>query len=248
MKRAKKSKLTEKPRASARDIVERLGALGDPKRADASLRYFKTGPGEYGEGDLFFGIPVPVLRRLSREHGSLSLEETTSLLQSPIHEARLLALLILVRAYGEADEAQKERIFRLYLDNTRFINNWDLVDSSADRIVGAHLRDQGKESLCALAGSALVWERRIAVMATFCYIKQGEFSETLRIADVLLHDREDLIHKAVGWMLREVGNRDQAAEESFLKSRYRGMPRTMLRYAVERFPEGLRQRYLRGDI
>jgi len=248
MKRSKKNKLTEKPPALAREIVERLRALGDPKRANASLRYFKTGPGEYGEGDLFFGIPVPVLRRLSREHGSLSLEETTSLLQSPIHEARLLALFMLVSAYGSADEAQKERIFRLCLDNTRFINNWDLVDSSADRIVGAHLRDQGKEGLYALAESPLVWERRIAIMATFCYIKEGEFSETLRIAGMLLHDREDLIHKAVGWMLREVGNRDQAAEESFLRSRYRDMPRTMLRYAVERFPEGLRQRYLRGDI
>ncbi len=243
-----KNSSTESPAATAHEIVKSLRALGDPKRAEAVQRYFKTGPGEYGEGDLFVGIPVPVVRRLSKEYGSLPFPETISLLQSPIHEARQLALLILVRVYARAKAAQREEIFRLYLENTRFINNWDLVDASAEYIVGAHLRDRSKDDLAALAGSSLVWERRIAVMATFCYIKEGAFSETLLIAGLLLRDPEDLIHKAVGWMLREIGKRDQTVEEAFLRRHYRHMPRTMLRYAVERFPEDLRQQYLKGQV
>jgi 3-methyladenine DNA glycosylase AlkD len=238
----------ERPLATPLEVIERLRAIGDPKRAKASQWYFKTGPGEYGEGDLFVGIPVPALRTLAREYGSLPLPETVSLLRSEIHEARLLALLILVRAYGRADGAQQEEIFRLYLENTRFINNWDLVDSSAPYIVGPHLLGRSREALRALAGSSLLWERRIAVLATFRYIKEGDFSESLHIAGALLRDPEDLIHKATGWMLREIGRYDQAAEEGFLKVHYRGMPRTMLRYAIERFPEDLRRQYLRGEV
>ena len=238
----------ERPLATALEVVERLRAIGDPERARASRWYFKTGPGEYGEGDLFVGIPVPALRKLAREYGSLPLPETVSLLRSEIHEARLLALFILVRAYGRADGAQREEIFRLYIENTRFINNWDLVDSSAPYIVGPHLSGRSRKALRALAASSLLWERRIAVLATFCYIKDGDFSESFRIAGALLRDPEDLIHKATGWMLREIGRHDQAAEEVFLKAHYREMPRTMLRYAIERFPEDLRRQYLLGKV
>lgn len=230
------------------EIQERLRALGDPQQARLLQRYFKTGPGEYGEGDIFVGMRVPQVRRLAKEYRSLSLSETVRLLQSPIHEARLMALLILIHAYTRGDAAVRDRIYGEYLSNTRFINNWDLVDISAGHIVGAHLKNGGRERLRALAESEMLWERRIAVMATSYFIRQGEFDETLLITGLLLRDPEDLIHKAVGWMLREVGKRDLAVEESFLRANYRLMPRTMLRYAIEKFPEGLRRRYLRGEI
>ncbi len=232
----------------SQEIHERLHALGDPQQARLLQRYFKTGPGEYGEGDVFAGLRVPLVRKLAMEYRSLPFPETVRLLQSPIHEARLMALLILIHAYTRGDAAVQERIYREYLLNTRFINNWDLVDISAGHIVGAHLKNGGREKLRALAESEMLWERRIAVMSTSYFIKQGEFDETLRIAGLLLRDPEDLIHKAVGWMLREVGKRDLAAEESFLRANYGMMPRTMLRYAIEKFPEGLRWRYLRGEI
>ena len=160
----------------------------------------------------------------------------------------MLALLILVRAYTHGDDSLRGRIYHLYLQNTRFINNWDLVDASAEHIPGAHLRYRSRSPLHALAVSTLLWERRISIMATFHYVKCGEFAETLRIAGLLLGDPEDLIHKAVGWMLREIGKRDRRAEEEFLQSRYQTIPRTMLRYAIEKFPEKLRQRYLHGEI
>ncbi len=232
----------------ASDIIKRLKELGDPERAQVSQRFFKTGKGEYGEGDVFVGLRVPVIRKLAREYRLLPLTEVTRLLHSPIHEARLLALLILILAYNKGSESLKARIYRLYLQKTRFINNWDLVDASAEHIAGAHLRDRSKAPLHTLAKSDLLWERRIAIMATFHYIKQGEFDETLRIAERLLGDPEDLIHKAVGWMLREIGKRDRPTEERFLKAHYKTMPRTTLRYAVEKFPEGLRKQYLRGGI
>jgi 3-methyladenine DNA glycosylase AlkD len=236
------------PVASVKEILGRLQSLGDPQRAKVLQRFFKTGPGEYGEGDVFLGIRVPEIRKLARQCQSLTLPETVSLLQSSIHEARLLALLILVRTYLKGDILQQQEIYDLYLQNTRFINNWDLVDVSAEHIVGRHLRHTGKVPLHTLAASDLVWERRIAVMATFHHIKQGDFSETLHLAGLLLHDTEDLIHKAVGWMLREIGKRDRATEEGFLRERYRAMPRTMLRYAIEKFPEDLRHRYLKNEV
>jgi 3-methyladenine DNA glycosylase AlkD len=234
--------------AGVGEIVERLKALGSPERAAAVSRYFKTGPGEYGEGDVFVGIAVPGIRKLARQIGPISLHDTISLLHSPIHEARFLALILMRAAYGRADARQKELIFRTYLANTRFINNWDLVDSSAPQIVGAHLADGNKDLLRTLCASKLLWERRLAIMATFHFIAKGEFSDALEIARLLLDDPSDLIHKAVGWMLREIGKRDMAVEESFLKIFYRRMPRTMLRYAIERFPEVLRRQYLKGDI
>lgn len=232
----------------AQAVIEKLRSFGDPQQALQLQSYFKTGAGEYGEGDVFVGMRVPEVRKLAREHRSLSLPETLLLLRSSIHEARLLALLLLVRSYACGDAAVRERIYDEYLGSTSFINNWDLVDVSAEHIVGAHLKNGGKEKLYALAESDVLWERRIAVMATFHYIKQGEFTETLTVARQLLQDSQDLIHKAVGWMLREVGKRDRAVEESFLKPHYKTMPRTMLRYAIEKFPEDLRQRYLRGEV
>jgi 3-methyladenine DNA glycosylase AlkD len=223
-------------------------ALENPADAVFLQRFFKTGPGEYGEGDRFVGIRVPALRALVRKHPDVSLDDCAELLRSEVHEERMLALLLLVRRYQRGSAAEREAAYRLYLASTRHINNWDLVDASAEHIVGAELVDRDTAPLEALARSELVWERRIAIIATFHFIKRGEFGPTLRIAGMLLGDRHDLIHKAVGWMLREVGNRDQAAEEAFLRGRYRRMPRTMLRYAIERFPEPLRKRYLRGEV
>lgn len=230
------------------EIQKKLAKLGDPRTAIASQRFFKTGPGEYGEGDLFRGIRVPVLRRLSREYQAITLPEAEQLLKSPFHEDRLLALLLWVRLYSQGDRLVRGKIYSLYLKNARFINNWDLVDSSAEHVVGAFLWDKERGRLYQLAKSRDLWERRIAIMATFHFIKRGEFDETLKLAQKLLSDGEDLIHKAVGWMLREVGKRDQEAEERFLKENYRRMPRVTLRYAIERFPKEKRQMYLKGEV
>ncbi len=230
------------------NIHERLHSLGDEQHARVLRRFFKTGPGEYGEGDRFIGLRVPEMRKLAKEYYSLPLSETIRLLSSPLHEARFLALLILIHSYTRGDSSLRERIFSEYLDNTRFINNWDLVDVSAEHIIGAHLQNGGRDRLRVLAESNLIWERRIAVMATFRYIKGRDFGETLLVAGILLRDREDLIQKAVGWMLREIGKREFSVEENFLKMHYKVMPRTMLRYAIEKFPEVLRQKYLLGEI
>jgi len=232
----------------ASDILERLEQLGSAEKAQVLQRFFKTGKGEYGEGDIFLGITVPVMRKLAGEYQALSSTETLQLLHSTIHEARLVALLILVCAFERGDDTQRKQVFDLYLANTAHVNNWDLVDLSAHRIVGPYLEGRDKSTLYALAQSRLLWDRRISVLATFYYIKRGEFGETLRVAELLLGDPEDLIHKAVGWMLREVGKRDRGVEEEFLRSHYTIMPRTMLRYAIEKFPEELRRRYLRGEM
>jgi 3-methyladenine DNA glycosylase AlkD len=232
---------------TAHEIRARLQKLGNKERATASRRYFKTGPGEYGAGDVFLGITVPEIRKLAKEYQDITLTKATQLLQSTIHEERLLALLILVRSYSRGDGHTKKGIYEIYLQNTQYINNWDLVDTSADHIVGAFLRVKSKKPLYALAQSSDLWKRRIAIMATFHFIKCGEFTETLKIARTLLSDEEDLIHKAVGWMLREIGKRHLQIEERFLKEHYKKMPRTMLRYAIERFPEPKRQGYLKGQ-
>ena len=230
------------------EIQKKLNSLGDAETASFSQRFFKTGPEEYGAGDLFRGIRVPVLRKLAREYQGLTLTETEELLHSSYHEDRLLALLILVRNFSRGDDAIKTRIYDSYLGNAQFINSWDLVDSSAPQVVGAFLWDKDRQVLSRLARSSDLWERRIAILATFYFIKRGEFSETFKIARILLSDREDLIHKAVGWMLREVGNQNLDAEKSFLSNHYQRMPRVMLRYAIEKFPESQRQRYLRGEV
>ncbi|HEU0015378.1 MAG TPA: DNA alkylation repair protein [Longimicrobium sp.] len=228
-------------------LRERLHALADPGHVKVLQGYFKTGAGQYGEGDRFLGLRVPVLRKLAREFRGLPVSDALELLRSSWHEERLLALLLLVDAFSRGDAATREEIYRAYLANTRFINNWDLVDSSAPQIVGAFLGPDRIAPLLELARSESLWERRIAILATQHFIRQGVFEPTLRIAGMLLHDREDLIHKAVGWMLREVGQRDRAAEEEFLHAHCRTMPRTMLRYAIERFPEPLRRAYLSGE-
>jgi len=227
-------------------ITSDLEQLADERDAVNLQRFFKTGPGEYGEGDRFRGIRVPALRRLVRAHAATPLADILSLLRSPYHEDRLLALLMLVRQYERADPSAQQLIYDMYLDNTRYINNWDLVDLSAGAIIGGHLSERSRAPLKRLAQSKSLWERRIAVLATFHFIKHGEFDETMSIAAMLLDDREDLIHKAVGWMLREVGNRDGGAERAFLARHCRVMPRTMLRYAIEKFPEEERVSYLRG--
>jgi len=210
------------------------------------MRYFKTAAGEYGHGDKFLGIRVPVIRRAVRQYKDASLTTAESLLKSEYHEIRLFALLQLVSRYAQGSAEEQDRIYQNYLNNTRYINNWDLVDSSAPHIVGAYLDDKDKSMLYQLAESGSLWDRRIAVMATFYFIGNNKFDDALRIAELLLNDREDLIHKAVGWMLREVGKRDLATEVAFLKAHYKMMPRTMLRYAIEKFSEPARQKYLKG--
>ena len=222
--------------------------MGDKRKAGDHARFFKTGPGQYGEGDIFIGVTVPQLRKLVTEFDRLPLGEIVKLLRTGYHEERLLALLLLNRAYAKGDESTKRFIYDAYLSNTRFINNWDLVDASAPHIVGDFLMRRSRRPLYTLARSRDLWERRIAIVATAHFIKRGDFADALKISEALLGDKEDLIHKAAGWMLREVGKRDLAAEEAFLVEHYRQMPRTMLRYAIERFPEPRRQMYLKGEL
>jgi 3-methyladenine DNA glycosylase AlkD len=231
-----------------KEIRTRLQKLGDRQKARFLQGFFKTGPGEYGDGDIFLGIRVPQLRKLVNEYKTLPAPEVLPLLRSLIHEERLLALLILVRAYAQGDDPARKQIYGMYLENTRYINNWDLVDVSAPQIVGAFLIDGSRKPLYRLAKSKNLWERRIAVMATFHFIRCRQFSDTLKISKLLLADKEDLIHKAVGWMLREVGKRDLQSEEDFLKKHCRQMPRTMLRYAIEKFSPSKRRMYLEGTV
>jgi len=233
---------------TARQIRKRLRQFATREKAKILQRFFKTGPGEYGEGDVFLGVVVPDIRRVAKEFQNAPLGEIKTLLSSTFHEERLLALLMLISAYAGGDESLKRKIYSLYLKNTKYINNWDFVDLSAPNIVGAHLLDRSRKPLYAFARSKNLWKRRIAIMATFQFIKQNDFDDTLRIAKILLMDDHDLLHKAVGWMLREVGKRSLSVEENFLRKHYRKMPRTMLRYAIERFPEGKRQKYLGGKM
>ncbi len=229
-------------------IQKELRALASPEIAANLQRFFKTGPGQYGEGDVFLGVKVPPLRALAKQHRDAGLATVTALLASPYHEERMLALLLLLQFYQRTDEAGRQAAFDLYLAHTHRINNWDLVDVSAPRIVGRHLQDGPRKVLYLLARSPLLWERRIAILATAWFIRLDDYADTLKIAEMLLSDEHDLMHKAVGWMLREVGKRDLAAEEGFLRHHYRTMPRTMLRYAIERFPEPKRRNYLHGKV
>jgi 3-methyladenine DNA glycosylase AlkD len=233
----------------AAQIRARLRPLANPRIAGPSQQFFKTSPGDYGYGDRFLGIRVPTLRRVAREFRGAPLSAALVLLRSPLHEERLLALFMLVDQFGRGTEAVQQRIYERYLQHVpRHVNNWDLVDSSAHYIVGAHLEGRDRGVLYELARSPHLWSRRVAIIATFWFIKRGSFTDTLRIAELLLDDDQDLIHKAAGWMLREVGNRDAAAAERFLRRHYRSMPRTMLRYAIEKLPEGTRRAYLTGTI
>lgn len=230
------------------DLRKDLNLYASPQKAEFLKRFFKTGKGQYGEGDIFLGVKVPDSRKIVRKYAYIPLDNTLNLLRSKIHEERLIALLIMVEKTNGADEGVRETLFKKYLENTLYINNWDLVDLSADKIVGSYLFEKPKDILYSLAVSENLWERRIAILATFDFIKKGLYQETLKIAKILLNDRHDLIHKAVGWMLREIGKRClQEVLEKFLLSNYKQMPRTMLRYAIERLPEDLRLQYLTGE-
>jgi len=250
-----------------RQIISAINKQKDPKKAKVMQRFFKTDKGEYGEGDVFLGLTVPEQRMIAREFRDLSFFDVKRLLESKIHEHRLIALLILVDKYGnlifgqnrevkfpkgsrQARTITKQDIYDFYLKNTKQVNNWDLVDSSAEKIVGRFLYEtkKSRQALCKLAKSKNLWERRIAIISTFYFIKNNLFADTLKIAGLLLNDSHDLIHKAVGWMLREVGKRDEQVLIKFLRAYYHYLPRTALRYAIEKFPEGIRKKYLEGKF
>ena len=228
------------------EIKSRLQKLARRKKAKVLQRFFKTAPGEYGEGDVFIGIKIPHLRKLAAEFEDESLKTVTNLLKSQIHEERMLALIILARQFSRGDERCRQRIYNLYLARARFINNWDLVDGSAPYIIGPFLWKRDRRPLYILAKSTSLWERRIAILSTFYFIRQNDFADALKISELLLGDEHDIIHKAVGWMLREIGKRDPVVEELFVRTHHWKMPRTMLRYAIERFPESRRRKYLLG--
>ena len=229
--------------SSVSKLRKELRSRASPQKAKLLAGFFKTGKGEYGEGDVFLGVTVPETRKIAIKYCDLSLADIAKLIRSEIHEERLLALLILVHKFEEGDDSCRNKIFNFYLKNTKYINNWDLADLTAPKIVGAYLVNRPRGILYKLAGSKSLWERRIAILATYAFIKAGDFKDALIISEILLNDAHDLIHKAVGWMLREVGKRSQTAEKQFLKKYYKTMSRTMLRYAIERFPERLRKAY-----
>ncbi|HLG32267.1 MAG TPA: DNA alkylation repair protein [Ignavibacteriaceae bacterium] len=233
---------------SINKLREKIKQVSNKKNAETMLWFFKTAKGEYGEGDIFAGITVPVQRKIAKEFLNLNFNELKDLLNSKVHEERLIALLILVEKYEKGEEIEKYKIFGFYIDNRKGINNWDLVDLSAPKIIGHFLLNKDKKMLYEFAKSDILWDRRIAILATYPFIKSGSFSDALKISDILLNDKHDLIHKAVGWMLREVGKKDLTVEEKFLRTRYNKMPRTMLRYAIEKFPETKRKKYLEGKI
>ncbi len=229
-------------------IREEIRRQKNPEQAKILQRFFKTGKGEYGEGDCFYGIKVPVQRKIVKAFKDLSLEEIKVLIHSSIHEERLIAVLILVEQFKKADSKNQKLIFNFYLKNRKGINNWDIVDLSAPNIIGSYLLDKDKSLLYRFAKSKNLWEKRIAILSTFTFIRNGFFKDALKNSQILLNDKHDLIHKAVGWMLREIGKRDIKVEEEFLKQHYKTMPRTMLRYAIEKFPENKRQSYLSGTV
>lgn len=233
---------------NASEVKKELRKLGSPAKAKSSAWFFKTGKGEYGYGDKFLGVTVPEQRKVAKKFKSLELVEIKKLLQSKFHEHRFTALEILVMKYESGHGKEKEQIYKFYFRNTQYINNWDLVDTSARYIVGEYLLGKSKAVLYKLVKSKNLWERRIAIIATHHFISQGQFTDTFKISEILMSDAHDLIHKAVGWMLREVGKKDVKALEWFLKRHYKTMPRTMLRYAIERFAPSVRKKYLKGEI
>jgi 3-methyladenine DNA glycosylase AlkD len=230
------------------DLERDLRRLSNPKQAKVSARFFKTGQGQYGEGDKFLGITVPKIRVIARTYRTISLTDIAKLMASPYHEARLCALLILVENFTKTDEKGRKEIYSFYLKNLKWVNNWDLVDLSAPKIIGSYLLHHPRAPLYKLVKSNNIWERRVAIVATYEFIRHNDFIDTIKISAMLLRDKHDLIHKAVGWMLREVGKRDSLILEDFLRRYYKIMPRTMLRYAIEKFPEYLRQQYLQGLV
>ncbi len=233
---------------SLTEIRKAISKQKNPTQAIILQRFFKTGKGEYGEGDIFYGIKVPEQRMVAKQFKDLAFDDLKELIKSKVHEERLIAAFILVDQYKRGDEKKKKIVFDFYLKNRKGINNWDLVDLSAPKIVGTYLIDKEKKLLYKFANSKDLWEKRISIISTQTFIREYFFEDTLNISKILLQDKHDLIHKAVGWMLREIGNRDLETEEEFLKKHYKAMPRTMLRYAIEKFPEQKRIAYLRGKI
>jgi len=230
---------------SIANLINDLENLGDPEKKEKLQRYFKTDKGEYGEGDIFLGLYVGDQRKIAKKYRYLSLPQVMELLQSKIHEHRLVALLILVEQFKKGNEEKRKEIVELYLSNTRWINNWDLVDLSAHKILGEYYWDKPKNVLYQLAESDNLWERRISVISTFAFIRRESYEESLKIAEILVNDKHDLIHKAVGWTLREIGKQDQQKEEEFLMQHYKTMPRTMLRYSIEKFEKEKKQFYMK---
>ncbi len=230
-----------------RNLKADLKKIATPKKAKASLWFFKTGKGEYGEGDKFIGVSVPEQRKIASKYKNLSLVDISQLLKSKIHEERSVALFILVKNF-QTNESNRSDIFAFYLKHRKFVNNWDLVDSSADKIVGAYLIEKDKFVLNKLAVSKNIWDRRIAIVSTFYFIKNNKFEETFKISKILINDHHDLIHKAVGWMLKEVGKRDEGKLENYLKVNYKLMPRVMLRFTIEKLSDSKRKKYLSGNI
>ncbi len=232
-------------------LIKELSTAVNPQRAEISKRFFKTGKGQYGEGDIFIGLTVPQSRIIAKKYSLLSLSEIKQLLQDKIHEKRLIALFILIEQFQKLKDPRKEKqikqkqIIDFYLENTKYINNWDLVDCSAYQLLGTYLLDNDRSLLYHLARSTILWEKRIAIITTFAFIKNNQFQDTFAIAEILLKDDHDLLQKAVGWMLREVGKKNQGAEEQFLKKHYKQMPRTMLRYAIERFDKQKKEFYMK---
>lgn len=233
---------------NASQIIKELKALADPEKAEHSKRFFKASPGEYGEGDQFLGIKVPEQRKVAKKFREMELEEVAKLLHKKYHEVRLTAAYLLVYKVEKGDQQTLKEVVQCYLENLEGINNWDLVDSSCHKILGPYFEDKERDLLYDFARSEDLWKKRIAMITCYHFIRNEDFEDALNIAEILVNDDHDLIHKAVGWMLQEVGKRDLAAEESFLKKHYQTMPRTMLRYAIEKFDEPLRLKYLHGEI
>ncbi|MDO8508005.1 MAG: DNA alkylation repair protein [bacterium] len=226
------------------ELKNDLRSLADKSRIPDYQRFFKTGKGEYGEGDIFLGIVVPNIRKVARKYKELDVADISKLVSSQVHEERFCALVIMTLRYPK----DKDTFYNLYLQNLKYINNWDLVDVTCPRIVGDYLLDKPRYILYKFAKSQNLWQKRIAIISTFMFIRNDDFDDTLNLSEILLHDKHDLIHKAVGWSLREVGNRAKVVEVDFLKRHYKTMPRTALRYAIEKFPEDERKKYLKGDI
>jgi len=234
----------------ASEIIKELIKYSNPEKAKLLSGFFKTGKGEYGEGDIFIGVTVPEIRKIAKKYYEISLDELEKLISSNIHEERLCCLLILVKKFEVGDEKTRKDIYDFYTKNAKRINNWDLVDLTAHKIVGEWLTNRDRKILYELAKSGNLWERRISIISCFAFLRKNDYKDALEISKILMADSHDLIHKAVGWVLREVGKKDLDVEEKFLKEngRYKKMPRTMLRYAIEKFDEEKRKKYLRGEI
>ena len=228
---------------------EEIRALANKKIAQHSLRFFKTDKGEYGHGDLFLGVRAPQIRLIAKKHIDISITDMKTLIQSKYHEERFLGLIILVNKYAKTkDKKNRNQLYKIYVSSFKYINNWNLVDVTCPHVTGKHLIDKDRTILYKWAKSEDLWTKRIAMVSTFSFIRKNDLEDTFKIAEILLQDKHDLIHKAVGWMLREAGKRDIKKEEAFLKKHYKTMPRTMLRYSIEKFPETKRQKYLKGTI